>query len=658
MIGKILNDRYEILSNLGVGGMAYVYLAKDLLLKRKVAVKVLKNEFSDDEEFLKKFQMEAQLAASITHPNIVNVFDVGTQEIDGVVRNFIVMEYIQGSTLSDVIKREAPFDEKRIVKYSKRIASALRAAHEGGLIHRDIKPSNILLTNNDEIKVTDFGIARLVTGATMTYTTSILGTVHYISPEQAKGQKVGPKSDLYSLGVVMYEMSTGVVPFDADNSVGIALKHIQEKPVDIENINPNLNHGLIEIINNLLEKNPEDRLENANELLKVLDNYKSFDATYTNRNEMDDTVLIGNPERMERTNKYVSKDNDVEEIEEEKNENKSNKKWIIAGVLILILLAIGIHFTVQYLNQTSLEESMTLVPNFVNITEDEAFELAEESDLVVEVEKREYSEEVEKGIVMEQSLDKGEKVKKGTKVGIVVSDGKEMIEIPDLENYTLDQAREILNAKGLKYNASTTEASDDIEKDHVIRSIPQKGESIEKGALVTLVVSSGKEVEENYIPNLENRTLDEAIKIIQDDGFAVGDIGKEYSDSVLEDRVISQGISSGDKMPKGTKIDLVISLGPEPVEEEPPEDNKEPGGDENPGNENQFTLIIPIPSDIQGDTFNIKIFNASNNNELVFEKDYSSRKLAGGIVKVNVTADQNTNLEVHLNDQKTEFTTE
>ena len=267
----ILGNRYQLQELIGVGGMAKVYKATDRLLQRDVAIKILKDQYAEDDEFVRKFSNEGLSAAKLTHVNIVSVYDIGEDLIEGKRIYYIVMEYVEGQTLKDLIDKEKALSNHDIVDYSVQIAQALNQAHSSNIIHRDIKPQNILMNKQGLLKVTDFGIARVSTNATITYTSSILGTVHYISPEQAKGKFVDEKSDLYSLGVVMYEMATGKVPFDADNSVGIAVMHIQDEPESPIKLNENLSPRLNDIIMKLLQKNPQERFKNAKELIRALE---------------------------------------------------------------------------------------------------------------------------------------------------------------------------------------------------------------------------------------------------------------------------------------------------------------------------------------------------------------------------------------------------
>ena len=315
----ILGNRYQLDKLIGVGGMAKVYKATDRLLQRQVAIKILKDQYAEDDEFVKKFSNEALSAARLSHVNIVSVYDIGEDLVSGKKIHYIVMEYVDGETLKDLIDSKDLISNHDIIDYSVQIAQALSSAHQSNIVHRDIKPQNILMDKFGLLKVTDFGIARVSTNATITYTSSILGTVHYISPEQAKGKFVDEKSDLYSLGVVMYEMATGRVPFDADNSVGIAVMHIQDEPEEPKTINPNISDRLNAIIMKLLNKNPQDRFSNAKELIKALED-ENYDLGIVKK---EDTAKIPMDEVGEET-KFIPVVDDKKE--EEPKKEKDDKK--------------------------------------------------------------------------------------------------------------------------------------------------------------------------------------------------------------------------------------------------------------------------------------------------------------------------------------------
>ena len=335
MIGKVLGDRYEIIEEVGVGGMAKVYKALDTVLNRYVAVKVLKNEYMEDQDFLRKFAMEAQSAASLTHANIVSVFDVGSSYVDGRKYNYIVMEYVDGKTLKDIIDEKQILPIEDIVNYGVQIASALECAHKNGIIHRDIKPHNMLIDKSNNLKATDFGIARISSSATLTYTSTVLGTVHYISPEQAKGKFIDEKSDIYSLGVVLYQMATGEVPFDAPNAVGIALKHIQDPLVPPINLRHDLPQGLNDIIVKAMAKDPNDRFKSATELKEMLRNYQNYSSDLYQKTTKNPIIKENDeqPEIKEAVYKTPKQSSTKD------NKNKSKKfMWILLPIVLAALV--------------------------------------------------------------------------------------------------------------------------------------------------------------------------------------------------------------------------------------------------------------------------------------------------------------------------------
>ncbi|NMB10491.1 MAG: Stk1 family PASTA domain-containing Ser/Thr kinase [Tissierellia bacterium] len=451
MIGKILGNRYLIEEKVGVGGMAKVYRAKDTLLNRDVAVKVLKDEYMDDEDFLKKFAMEAQSAASLTHANIVSVYDVGSSEVDGKRHNYIVMELVVGKTLKEIIQEKGPLSPEEIVNYGIQIAKALECAHNNKVIHRDIKPHNILIDKDNNLKVTDFGIARISSAATITYTSSVLGTVHYISPEQAKGKFIDEKSDIYSLGIVLYEMATGRVPFDADNAVGIALKHLQDPLVAPKTLVPNLPDGLNNIIIKALEKDPKDRFQSAKEIKSALQNYSEFILPY------EDDALSGKTVRMNPVygdeNIQTSNDNIVDEAPEEeeavyemrkdkpekkKKKKKSKFKTIVLPILMaLAVIVLGIFGTKALKGE---KKELEKVPAVKDVTEDRAIKILENSGFIAEVVKRQESSDIKAGNVISQDPEAGSTLEKGEKVSLIISSGIKEIEVPDLDKMSLDEA--------------------------------------------------------------------------------------------------------------------------------------------------------------------------------------------------------------------------
>src|SRR5699024_5605796 len=419
----------------GVGGMAKVYRAKDTLLNRDVAVKVLKDEYMDDEDFLKKFAMEAQSAASLTHANIVSVYDDGASEVDVKRHNYIVMELVVGKTLKEIIQEKGPLSPEEIVIYGIQIAKALECAHNNKVIHRDIKPHNILIDKDNNLKVTDFGIARISSAATITYTSSVLGTVHYISPEQAKGKFIDEKSDIYSLGIVLYEMATGRVPFDADNAVGIALKHLQDPLVAPKTLVPNLPDGLNNIIIKALEKDPKDRFQSAKEIKSALQNYSEFILQYGDENiQTSNDNIVEEAHEEEEAVYEMRKD----KPEKKKKKKKSKFKTIVLPILMaLAVIVLGIFGTKALKGE---KKELEKVPAVKDVTEDRAIKILENSGFIAEVVKRQESSDIKAGNVISQDPEAGSTLEKGEKVSLIISSGIKEIEVPDLDKMSLDEA--------------------------------------------------------------------------------------------------------------------------------------------------------------------------------------------------------------------------
>ncbi len=554
----LLNNRYRLEKRIGIGGMAYVYEAEDLLLKRKVAIKILKQQYVEDDEFLRKFDNEAQSAASLSHPNIVNVYDVGNETVDGKSLHYIVMELVEGTTLKEAIAVQGKMSNAAIQRISKQIARALETAHEHHIIHRDIKPANILIMKSGDVKVADFGIARISSAATLTYTNSILGTVHYISPEQAKGKFIDEKSDLYSLGVLMYEMATGRVPFDAENSVGIAIKHIQEEPVPPVEWNPALDEGLNKIILKCLEKEPGDRYYDAETLIHDLDHYKDLDDTVLIAAQSDDeTAKMTRPKFPLREAVYHSKPNEEKEEEETK---KGNRRWGIFLVLLGLVTALGIILFFNLANQRRLDQNSTKVPSVINLEEKEALKMLEKNSLKGRVVSRTSSDKISAGLVIEQNIVEGTRVDKGTNVDLVISTGKGKIPVPDVRNLTVEQATIALENAGLRIGQSNYIYDDAVQSGNVVGTDPEKGESVEADSRINLKISRGKRETTSVVPVLTGMNQTEAMTAINSANLVMGSLKTEHS-SYPAGTVIYQSIKAGEKVEKQTKIDITVSSG-------------------------------------------------------------------------------------------------
>lgn len=512
----VLGNRYEIIKKIGDGGMAFVYKAKDILLNRIVAVKVLRPEFVDDDEFLGKFKREAEAVASLSHPNIVNVYDVGE---DGKV-HYIVMEYIDGQNLKEIIKNEGTLDEYTALDITKQIAMALSAAHKKGIIHRDIKPHNILISNEGRVvKVADFGIAKAVSNSTMTNIGSIIGSVHYFSPEQAKGKFVSNNADLYSLGIVLYEMIIGKVPFRGDSPISIALQHINDEIEFTSEEQINIPQSVRTIIKKLTEKSSVDRYQSAEEVIEDieyieknidLDFIKEYDNYVTKNIDIKDLNKQINIEKNRHAEDVVYDDEDDDDYYEEekpkykkkqknkKSPNKSRKRLKIAlAILILILVTQIFIFAKFFLGGLGNKEGQISAPDLYNLTLDEAQRSLDKLNLNIRVNiEDEYSNEVEKGKIISQQPMSGSTLQEGDTVTLVLSKGPMKGNIPNVVGLTLGEAGNILKENKLSLGNIKYEYSDTYNNGIVISQDPKSGsENNQEWGTVNVVVSKGKKEE-------------------------------------------------------------------------------------------------------------------------------------------------------------------
>ena len=523
----VLGNRYEIIKKIGDGGMAFVYKAKDILLNRIVAVKVLRPEFVDDDEFLGKFKREAEAVASLSHPNIVNVYDVGE---DGKV-HYIVMEYIDGQNLKEIIKNEGTLDEYTALDITKQIAMALSAAHKKGIIHRDIKPHNILISNEGRVvKVADFGIAKAVSNSTMTNIGSIIGSVHYFSPEQAKGKFVSNNADLYSLGIVLYEMIIGKVPFRGDSPISIALQHINDEIEFTSEEQINIPQSVRTIIKKLTEKSSVDRYKSAEEVIEDieyieknidLDFIKEYDNYVTKNIDIKDLNKQINIEKNRHAEDVVYDDEDDDDYYEEekpkykkkqknkKSPNKSRKRLKIAlAILILILVTQIFIFAKFFLGGPGNKEGQISAPDLYNLTLDEAQRSLDKLNLNIRVNiEDEYSNEVEKGKIISQQPMSGSTLQEGDTVTLVLSKGPMKGNIPNVVGLTLGEAGNILKENKLSLGNIKYEYSDTYNNGIVISQDPKSGsENNQEWGTVNVVVSKGQKEEVIQPPHTQDNT--------------------------------------------------------------------------------------------------------------------------------------------------------
>ena len=549
--GRILGNRYEIIEKVGNGGMATVYKATDLVLKRYVAVKVLRDEFTTDEEFIKRFETEAQSAARLVHANIVSIFDVGVD--NGIY--YIVMELIQGKTLKEIIVEErGPLPWKWSVNVAIQIASALEMAHRNNIIHRDIKPHNIIITEDGVAKVTDFGIAKAVSNSTITAFGTTIGSVHYFSPEHARGGYTDAKSDIYSLGVVMYEMVTGKVPFDADTPVSVALKHMQEDPVPPIELNPHLPEAVNKIILKALKKDPMLRYQTATELLQDLKMaLKNPSGDFVDETDYDPTA---------RTQKISTQD--VENMQKNSRKKEDNKFVafikehkvfsVFIGLILLFFIAFG--GTMLVLKVTNPKE--VEVPNVVGSTKEEAQQKIEGAKLKFEVSSEEYSADTEENHVISQDpayLENYNKVKEGSTVKVVISKGTEKTKVPNVKGKEKDEAVQLIEDAKLKAEI-VEETSKTVKEGYVISQETDANTEVNAGDTVKIHVSTGTEKE--TVPGVVGKSQDEAKKALQDLGFVVTVTNAE--DSSKENGVVlKQSLDEGQSVEKGSAITITVN---------------------------------------------------------------------------------------------------
>ena len=616
-IGKMLDNRYEILESIGIGGMAVVYKARCHRLNRLVAIKILKDEFSQDAEFRRRFHAESQAVAMLSHPNIVSVYDVShSGDTD-----YIVMELIDGITLKQYMSQKGQLNWRETLHFATQIAKALEHAHSRGIIHRDIKPHNIMILKDGSVKVADFGIAR-ITSAQSTLTREALGSVHYISPEQARGSRVDKRSDLYSLGVVMYEMLTGRPPFDGDSPVAVAIQHINGSPVLPTELVDGIPKGLEQITMHAMTAAVEQRYASATEMLADLEEFRKnpnvifdFTAAALQKTQILDPVsediVTLRPVQQQRPATYHrpepprrQAERAVEWEEVPQKRRSGNRGAGAAGAVCIILAVVGVFF---FLYNSFLKDMLTAtkdvsVPNFVGdmyndvISNSEAYEGLNIATPVWMEDEAEY------GTVIAQDPAAGSVVKEGAKVTLTVSQGTDdadqSLPMPSLSGKTLQYAEEVLDALGVTPQV-VRQYDDTVEKDVVISTSPGKDEPLQKGQVVTLTVSDGPKEEPVKVPALEGQLIDDALAALEQAGLEQGSITIGDNDRNLpEGTVIYQSIKQDEEVPKGTVINLIICKAPEQEPEDDPDasdtDPDQPGENQNPdGGENNGGATEP-----------------------------------------------------------------
>ena len=598
-IGAFVADRYEILEKIGAGGMSDVYKAKDQVLGRFVAVKVLKQEFAEDVNFVTKFHTEAQSAAGLQHPNIVNIYDVGSEEHV----HFIVMEYVEGITLKTYIEKKGQLNYKEAISIAIQVARGIEAAHNNQIIHRDIKPQNIMISHEGKVKVTDFGIARAATSNTIH--SDVMGSVHYTSPEQARNGFVDGKSDIYSLGIVMYEMVTGRVPYDGDTTVPIAIQHLQEEMVAPSAYAPQLPISLEKIILKCTQKSQDRRYGFMADLLvdlkrALMDPDSDFVVIDNAINQAKTTVIRedevrGIKEQSQRKNyagtegpvsrKIYDDDDDLDDEEDEDEGGFLNPKMEKAVTILGIVTAVIIIIIIIYLigsiaglfgggkddsedevpdDQIEEESGQIEMIDLRGKNFDDAKRQLEDMGLKIYQADTAESEEYEEGEIISQNIQEGDMVDEGTTVRVVVSSGKgeSEVSVPKVVGYTDTAAIGMLTDAKLDYTREY-ESSDTIPEGTVIRQSPEGGQMVAEGTKVTIVVSQGKK--SVTVPDLRKKTEAQARQLLEDAGLNPGTVTSEYDDEVPEGQVISQSEVAGKTVYSGTTVSFTVSLGPKEV---------------------------------------------------------------------------------------------
>ena len=573
----VLQGRYEIIEKIGSGGMSNVFRAKDLKLGRMVAIKVLKDEFCTDLNFVEKFKREAQAAASLLGENIVNIYDV----VDEGRYHFIVMELVDGITLKEYIRIKGKLDITEGVSIAIQVARALKTAHAQHIVHRDIKPQNILITDDSKVKVADFGIARAVSEQTVN--ANAIGSVHYISPEQARGGRCDARSDIYSLGITMYEMFTGRVPFTGESTVAVALAHLEQAMTPPSVYNNKISPNLERIILKCTKKDPANRYQNITELLDDLENVLlNPDTPYeisgsTKIIKAEDTAMLSQVEPIddmsddeyERDDKEEEDDDDDYDEEDEKMDKIMSVAGVVIAVIIVVLLVFFVgRFTGVFggkgsdTSQSKLDSTQTKMPDVVGLSEKMADKKLSDNNLQMQVKSSEYSDTVEKGNVISQEPKADEVVSKYSKVSVVISLGSDAFDISKLNlvGKTKESAESLLKENG--FSADTKEEpSDTVPKGSVISYTPTKPKN---GERVTLTVSSGKKVTKVVVPNITGMSESEAKTLLETNGLILGKKAEQHSATVAKGIIIGQSTAAGSSVDSGSSVDYAVSNGVAP----------------------------------------------------------------------------------------------
>lgn len=620
-IGRKLDGRYEITELIGVGGMADVYKAIDVMENRTVAVKILKDEFSNSEEFLRRFRNESKAIALLSHPNIVKIYDVGfTDEIQ-----FIVMEYIDGITLKEFIDQQGVLRWKDALHFVTQILRALQHAHDKGIVHRDIKPQNIMLFSDGTIKVMDFGIARFARIDGKTLSDKTIGSVHYISPEQARGDMTDERSDIYSVGVMLYEMLTGKKPFDGDNPVAIALKHMEENAVSPRDIMPSIPEALEEIVIHAMEREPARRYQSAAEMIKDIDRFKvDQSVVFGYRNNFD--------ARPEEVSSLQANNIDDEYYEEAEDEEEENKRSYVVPILMAVTVAVVIiaavliaYFVISNFSSSKTHTGNVEIKNFVgrNIVEVEQ----EYSGRLKFEKTEEYNDEYDEGVIFEQGQTAGTLVREGYTLALKVSRGKRMIPVPDVKNKQSEIAESELTSAGFTPVLRET-YDNDVAKGVVIRTEPSAGQEAASNSEVLVIVSKGPFESDLKVPSVIGLTKEKAIAKLTENKleYQIEEIAHEGD----KGKVIEQSIAGGQFVSKGTVVTIFISTGEAETQ--------------------SLTISMPMPNNIWG-SYVIEVYR--DGNVIQTQSITDGAQVAGSNININISGKKSETLSVKITNSST-----
>ncbi|WDV47642.1 Stk1 family PASTA domain-containing Ser/Thr kinase [Clostridiaceae bacterium M8S5] len=663
MIGKTLGNRYEIIERIGGGGMAVVYKAKCRLLNRYVAVKVLREEFTNNEDFINRFNRESQSAASLTHENIVGIYDVGCEDNT----YYIVMEYVKGKTLKQLIREKGKLKPKKVIEISMQIAKALNNAHKNNIVHRDIKPHNILINEEGKIKVTDFGIARAATSSTVTVTSNVIGSVHYFSPEQARGGYTDAKSDIYSLGIVMYEMLTGEVPFQGDSPISVALKHIREDIAPLGNVDDTIPKALEKIVTKAVQKDQALRYDSAediiNDLEKASNNMQDDTIEFKNFDDSP-TMVIPKEDVLIESDKLLKEDNETKDIkmpikrrrpskgkatktkDNEKVASKGSRVLTAIAAVVLAFIVVGaLAFGYIHFKDAFIKDEVTL-PNLVGLDVKVAEKQMQDLGLKLVVKKEEFNDEYGEGKIISQSEEVGSKLKTDYPVEVNVSKGTKLIEVPDLISKSANEAEIALSDVTLKEGEVTHEFSE-YPRGIVISQSPKAFEQVKEGTKVSYTVSNGPKVEYLIMPKYTGKDVEAAKKLLVSNGFVVGEIKYEKNNDVPKGVVISQSHPAGQEVESGIKISLVVSNGSQNTDGDSEDNNEEDTSTVEtnvPAGSKSTPIKLQLPEG--KDKVAIKIYRIQNDKkEVVYDKTVTNNN--GGI-KILVTGEGKCKFEIYF----------